>query len=343
MPLWTEIGDLMPLHPQSKAAPHLWRWDRLLELAAQAGRIVPVGRGGERRAIALANPSLGGKPLRDADAVGRDPVPDARRGRARASPHAARVPLRRRGRRRLDGRQRRPGAHVARRLPAAGGLELACPPQRRDRADGLDRRARHPVLVLHGEPVLRVRPRAHRRAPRRRTPERSRSERLWGHPGLRPVSQPESPERPRRCWPTAGSTPIGRSTEQLALEDEGHAATLSPGHAAVRFTNPTTGRDVLPTIRDRDAPHARRRAARSRGARSARRSTRCSTAPARHGRRARHGRSTAATCSSCPRGSRSPHSATRLATCLDLFRFSDAPIFEALHAHRSTTISMAEY
>ena len=62
VPLWTEIGDLMPLHPKSKAAAHLWRWERLKELAAQAGRIVPVGRGGERRAIALANPSLGGKP-----------------------------------------------------------------------------------------------------------------------------------------------------------------------------------------------------------------------------------------------------------------------------------------
>src|SRR5687767_13931186 len=57
VPLWTEIGDLMPLHPQSKAAPHLWRWDDLLPLAERAGRLVPVGRGGERRAIALANPS----------------------------------------------------------------------------------------------------------------------------------------------------------------------------------------------------------------------------------------------------------------------------------------------
>src|SRR3954453_603061 len=62
VPLWTEIGDLMPLHPKSKAAAHLWRWERLKKLAAQAGRIVPVGRGGERRAIALANPALGGKP-----------------------------------------------------------------------------------------------------------------------------------------------------------------------------------------------------------------------------------------------------------------------------------------
>ena len=37
VPLWTEIGDLMPLHPNTKAAPHLWRWDRLIALAAQAG------------------------------------------------------------------------------------------------------------------------------------------------------------------------------------------------------------------------------------------------------------------------------------------------------------------
>ena len=51
----------MPLHPQSKAAPHVWRWQWLLELADQAGHLVPVGRGGERRAITLANSSLGGK------------------------------------------------------------------------------------------------------------------------------------------------------------------------------------------------------------------------------------------------------------------------------------------
>ena len=62
VPLWTEIGDLMPLHPKSKAVPHVWRWQNLLRLADRAGHIVPVGRGGERRAIALANPALGGKP-----------------------------------------------------------------------------------------------------------------------------------------------------------------------------------------------------------------------------------------------------------------------------------------
>ena len=63
VPLWTEVGDLMPVQPQSAAVPHRWRWDQLRQLAAQAGQLVPVGRGGERRAIALANPGLGGRPF----------------------------------------------------------------------------------------------------------------------------------------------------------------------------------------------------------------------------------------------------------------------------------------
>jgi gentisate 1,2-dioxygenase len=38
-------------------------------------------------------------------------------------------------------------------------------------------------------------------------------------------------------------------TDQLELETEGAPGVLEPGHAAVRYTNPTTGGDVLPTIR----------------------------------------------------------------------------------------------
>src|SRR6266513_4789932 len=37
--------------------------------------------------------------------------------------------------------------------------------------------------------------------------------------------------------------------EQLEIEGEGHPATVGAGHAAVRFSNPTTGGDVMPTIR----------------------------------------------------------------------------------------------
>jgi gentisate 1,2-dioxygenase len=62
IPLWTEIADLMPMVPSPKAVPHVWRWSDLYPLAARAGDLVPVGRGGERRAIALANPGLAGTP-----------------------------------------------------------------------------------------------------------------------------------------------------------------------------------------------------------------------------------------------------------------------------------------
>ena len=60
-PLWTQIGDLMPSHPRPRAVPHVWRWADLYPLAQRSGDLVPVGRGGERRAIGLANPGLGGE------------------------------------------------------------------------------------------------------------------------------------------------------------------------------------------------------------------------------------------------------------------------------------------
>ena len=61
-PLWTQLGDLMPMEPKPRAVPHVWRWSTLYPLAQRAGELVPVGRGGERRAIALANPGFGGAP-----------------------------------------------------------------------------------------------------------------------------------------------------------------------------------------------------------------------------------------------------------------------------------------
>ena len=80
------------------------------------------------------------------------------------------------------------------------------------------------------------------------TPKFSRGERLWCHPGLRPLSGLED----------TVSSPIGAYrweytdralTEQLLLEDEGQPATVEPGHAAIRYVNPTTGGDVMSTIR----------------------------------------------------------------------------------------------
>ncbi|MFJ5958855.1 cupin, partial [Paenarthrobacter sp. NPDC092416] len=33
VPLWTEIGDLMPMVPTPKAVAHVWRWNDLYPLA----------------------------------------------------------------------------------------------------------------------------------------------------------------------------------------------------------------------------------------------------------------------------------------------------------------------
>jgi gentisate 1,2-dioxygenase len=120
-------------------------------------------------------------------------------------------------------------------------------------------------------------------------------------------------------------------TAQLELEDEGHAATTEPGHAAVRYTNPTTGGDVMPTLR---AEFHR----------------------LREGARTRARRDVGSTVYQVFEGSgrfRLGDTATEVGagdivvvpswtewsieaqTPLDLFAFSDAPIVERLHFHRT--------
>src|ERR1700761_215030 len=45
VPLWTEIGDLMPLHPRPRARPPRGGGEGLRALAPRAGERAPVGRG----------------------------------------------------------------------------------------------------------------------------------------------------------------------------------------------------------------------------------------------------------------------------------------------------------
>ena len=126
--------------------------------------------------------------------------------------------------------------------------------------------------------------------------------------------------------------------DQLQLEREGHPGTVEPGHALVRYTNPTTGGDVLPTIRAQFHRIAR-------GAQTARRrETGSSVYQVFDG----SGRVAVGDFSwSVTRGdlfvvpSWEPFSARSEAGssdsdsgALDLFRFCDAPVFEALHLHR---------
>lgn len=62
IPLWQLESEIMGVTPAPKTQAWIWRWDDLYAIAERAGELVPVERGGDRRAIALANPGLGGLP-----------------------------------------------------------------------------------------------------------------------------------------------------------------------------------------------------------------------------------------------------------------------------------------
>ncbi|MFE1954315.1 cupin domain-containing protein [Streptomyces sp. NPDC059524] len=337
VPLWTEIGDLMPAHPRSRAVPHLWRWDRLRALAARAGDLVPVGRGGERRAIALANPALGGRPFATPTlwAAIQYLMPGEDAPEHRHTQHAFRFVVEGSGVWTVVG-----GDPVPMRrgdfLPQAGwnwhahhnatSAPMAW-------IDGLDiplQYATEAQFFEFGRDEIGD--------AERTTPERSRSERLWAHPGLRPLSAtPTTPGSPLLSYKWEHTDAALR--DQLLLEKEGFAGTVEPGHAAVRYTNPHDGTDVLPTLRAEF-----HRVARGAG-----------TAPVRETGSAVYqvfdgsGVVTVGERSwTVGRGdlfavpSWEPFSVRSEAGpsdsdsgALDLFRFSDAPVFEALRLHRT--------
>ncbi len=62
MPLWTAHRSVSPLEPRSKAVPWLWKGSKLYDFARRAGELVTPERGGDRRAMGLSNPGLGGLP-----------------------------------------------------------------------------------------------------------------------------------------------------------------------------------------------------------------------------------------------------------------------------------------
>lgn len=336
IPLWTEIGDLMPAHPRSTACPHLWRWNALLALADRAGELVPVGRGGERRAIALANPALGGRPFATptlwAAIQYLKPGEDA--PEHRHTQHAFRFVVEGEGVWTIVG-----GDPVPMRrgdfLPQAGWHwhahhHAAAEPMAW--IDGLD----IPFQYLTESQFFEF-GRDELPAQERTTPERSRSERLWGHTGLTPVGVRAGAGSPLLAYRWATTDAALR--DQLDLEAEGFPGVVEPGHAVVRFTNPATGGDVLPTIRTemhRLAPGRDTRPLREVGS---------SVFQVFDGT----GRVTVGEQTwSVQRGdmfvvpSWTPWSASADSgqegsdsSALDLFRFSDAPIFDALHLYRS--------
>jgi gentisate 1,2-dioxygenase len=244
IPLWTQRDDLMPRSPQPKAVPHVWRWSRLLPIAERCGELVPVGRGGERRALALSNPGLPGLPYATPTLWAaiqylgpRETAPSHRHSQS-----AFRFVL--------DGEgvwTNVDGDAVAMRR---GDLLLTPNWAFHEHQNVTDR----PMTWIDGLDiplVSQLDAGFFEFGPdelfTRETPQRSRGERLWGHPGLRPVGQPDRPDSPLNAYRWEHTD--AALTAQLELEAEGVAGVIGAGHAGVRFSNPSTGKDALRSIR----------------------------------------------------------------------------------------------
>jgi len=330
-PLWTQREDLMPVSPRPRARAHVWRWDRLRELAARAGELVPVGRGGERRAIALANPGLAGEPHATPTlwAAIQYLAPGEVAPGHRHTQAAFRFIVEGEGVWTVvndDPVAMRPGD-----LLLTASWDWHGHHHAGDHAmvwlDGLD----IPLVGQLDAGFFEFGPQTVDRS----TPGRSRSEQLWGHPGLRPAAAADTPNSPLMAYRWAHTDRA--LSEQLELDGAGRGGAVEPGHAAIRFSNPATGRDALITLRTE--MHRLRAGA----ATVTRRSTGSAVWQVFAGSGVAELGDThielaagdlVAVPSWCPLR-------LRAHTGLDLFTFSDAPVYEALGLHRTETVAEA--
>jgi gentisate 1,2-dioxygenase len=244
MPLWTQRDDLMTETPRPKAVAAIWRWSTLYPLAQRAGELVPVGRGGERRAIALANPGLSGEPYATPTLWAAiqylgpgETAPSHRHSQAAfrfivegdgvwTNVNADPVAMRR-GDLLLT-----PSWHFHEHHNTADQPMVW--------VDGLD----IPLVSQLDAGFFEFGP---DELSTRDTPFTSRNEQLWGYPGLCPSGAPDYASSPLMAYRWERTDRA--LWAQLDLEKAGHPHALETGHAAVRFTNPTTGKDALRTIR----------------------------------------------------------------------------------------------
>lgn len=244
-PLWTQTRNLMPLTPSPSARPHVWRWAEVLPAITRSGALVPVGRGGERRATALANPGLDGRPYATPTLwaalqfLGPLEVAPAHRH----SQGAFRFVLEGEGVWTVVD-----GDPVAMRR----GDLLLTPGMAWHEHQNV---APDPMVWLDGLDVPLVQQidggffePGPDELTDRSTPTFSRSERLWAHPGLRPIAMTSDPRNsPLVAYRWADSD--AALTAQLELEAEGYPGVIEAGHAGIKMVNPTTGRDALTTMR----------------------------------------------------------------------------------------------
>lgn len=243
-PLWTQRDDLMPLTPQPAAVPFLWRWSTLYPLAARSGELVPVGRGGERRAIALANPGLPGQPYATPTlwAAIQYLGPHETAPSHRHSQSAFRFVV--------DGEGVWTNVEGDAVAMTRGDLLLTPSWNFHEHHNSTDQ----PMAWIDGLDIPLVSQLdagffefGSETLSTTVTPARSRSEKLWANPGLRPVTSDSASSSPLAAYRWVHTD--AALTAQLACAEEGESVLVEPGHAAIRFTTPTTGGDALRTIR----------------------------------------------------------------------------------------------
>jgi gentisate 1,2-dioxygenase len=240
-PLWTQTGLLTPA--PGRLRPHVWRWKTLRDLAERAGDLVGIERGGDRRVLSLAHPDLGGLPFAThtlwgaVQFLGGGELAPAHRH----TPAALRFVLEGSGVWTLvngDAVHMAPGDLIL--TPSWTWHEHHNPgPEPMIWFDGLD------LPLVRNLDAIFFEPGGAELSGYQPVPA-SRSEDRYGTAGLLPADEPVTVEDPA----------TGRSSRLLAYRWPAVDAALSRlieatgrGTAAVRYADPATGRDVMPTMR----------------------------------------------------------------------------------------------
>ncbi|HUZ19155.1 MAG TPA: cupin domain-containing protein [Acidimicrobiales bacterium] len=236
-PLWLLEG-LMTATPGRGSGAHAWRWKDLKALGERAGDLVPIERGGDRRVVALANPHLGGRPYATSTLWGAVQYlgPGELAPAHRHSPAALRFVLEGEGVWTLvegDAVPMAPGDLVL--TPAWTWHEHHNPgSEPMIWFDGLDLPIVEALDAVFFQPGVD-------REPNRSVAERSASELRYGSgAGLLPTDRrPATAHSPLYAYRWAETD---RALASLVEQAGGRPA-------ALRFADPTTGGDVMATMR----------------------------------------------------------------------------------------------
>jgi gentisate 1,2-dioxygenase len=240
-PLWTQEG-LMPGAPPITDVAHLWKWKTLRGLAESSGSLVPIDRGGDRRVLSLSNPGLGGLPFATTTLWGAVQYlgPGEVAPAHHHTPAALRFVLEGEGVWTLvdgDPVSMSPGDLVL--TPSWRWHEHHNPGDTPMLwFDGLDIpmvRALDAVFFEDGPDEM---------TNRAVDPVSSAEQWYAGAPGLVPVAGPGGAAAPPAHSPLLAYRWAG--TDQALTAQ---LAATGRSDAAVRFTDPTSGRDVMPTLR----------------------------------------------------------------------------------------------